>query len=496
MKYYKNKGFTLAEFLVVLAVISIILIASKPIMTVRKNMQNFDIDAVSCLKSEFFEPESEACEQSIEKCRFNSGKACDTIKYVADHGRASEQNTARQVLRGICDQGGEEACKYFVDSCIKDSDSCDLNKSDNDLNFYLLQPAKSKNLGRIKVKKYANTYLLQGLNTLTSEVQAACSAGGDTACIMLAEQCKTNSHWDSCRILLDNCTGGSEMACKQGYMYNMNKSCKTIRDTFNPHKETSAAQISKLEMPASGIFMITPMGWESRSKDISASKKPFRVYCNMELDDDPDDNEPPGGWTLVMKQKKGDGTTLRGDKDIWTASDLKNFSSDYYLDDKVEFMNVDKDKHQNFVSRGFRLVPVEYKLLLAASNESTYWTHDAQGASAQQLFAIPKKMSEPANNLRPDWFIGSSVDPKTRFPDGTTIIRSASKDFNHQQVFRSDVSCGVRWGWTANDMTSNRQRGSHKACGGLGAYGEEYGGRKMGNAEGAWQPADLYLYVK
>ncbi len=491
MKHRNKKGFTLAEFLVVLAVISIVLIASKPIMTVRKNMQNFDIDTISCLKAETFDKTTDSCEQAIEKCRFNSGKACDTIKYIADHGKTGEQASARQVLRDLCDVGGEEACKYFVDSCIKDSAKCDISGSDNDVNYYLTLPASSSNIGRIEVKKYAGPYLLQGIATLTNQVKTSCDAGGDSACIILAEQCKTNSHWDSCKILIDNCTGGSKIACKQGYMYNMNKTCKTIRDTFNPHYQVDT---SDLDVPASGVFRITPLGWDKDDPDIR--KRPFKVYCEMEIDDDTSDNEPPGGWTLVMKQKKGDGETLQGDKDIWTVADLEVGSDKHYLNDEEDDDPFRSDADQNFVSKGFRLVPVEYKLLLEAANESTFWTHDVQGSSAWQLFGSPTMLSEGTNSVRPDWFIGSVASPETKYPNGENIT-SASDRFNHQQIYNStDTYCSVRWGWTANNNTSSSLKGSHNSCGGLGAYGISYGGKWMNYSKHVWQKATLYLYVK
>ncbi len=491
MKHYNNKGFTLAEFLVVLAVISILLIASKPIMTVRKNMQNFDIDTVSCLKVDSFDKSAESCKQSIDKCRFNSGKACDTLKYIADHGKTAEQNSAKQILKELCDNGGEEACKYFVDSCIKDSGKCDISGSDYDVNYYLTLSAGSDNLGRIEVKKYAGPYLLQGIATLTKQVKASCDAGGDSACILLAEQCKTNSHWDSCKILINNCTNSSKIACKQGYMYNINKSCKTIRDTFNPHNQPD---ISTLDIPASGIYRITPLGWDLDHSELKY--RPFKVFCDMEMDDDTGDDEPAGGWTLVMKQKQGDGTTLEGNKDIWTVADLEVGSNKHYLNDEEDddaFRNRD---NQNFVSKGFRLVPVEYKLLLEASNESTYWIHDAQGSSAWQLFGSPTQLSDPANSQRPNWFIGSVASPVTQYPNGTSIT-SANNLFNHQQIYNStDTYCSVRWGWTANNNSGTSLKGSHNSCGGLGAYGTSYGGSWMLGNKGAWQPATLYLFVK
>lgn len=488
----KKCGFTLAEFLVVLAVTSVLLMAVMPVVTIRKKIDKYDLDAISCIRSENASNlESKACRDLIDKCKSNAGNSCDTMFYFAKHGKDKDKAASRKVLRKLCDGGAAVACQYFIDSCKKDSSQCDIGGTDDesDLRFYLNLENNSDNIGRLKIKDGIKSYYFAGNPNILKEVADACKNEGETACMVFIEACTIKKDLGACKTLIDSCTDGSSVACKLGHDYNLNKTCKSIRDIFNPNR---LAVIPN--PPATGIYKITPVGWNT--KDGDTENDPFKVYCNMTLDDDPNDSEPAGGWTLVMKQKKGDGETLQGDNKYWTNADL--LLKNAVLNDKESYMNVDDN---NFISRGFRTVPVTSMLLLDAANEDTHWTHETVSPSAFQAFGTPLILTEGPNSLRPNWFVHAKNMPCD--PDSSEEceryyeLGSACNVFNHEQHFQGspDPHCAVRWGWTA-DNKYNTQPGSHNTCGGLGAYGIRYGKSLMSKNKGIWQPDTLYLYVK
>lgn len=215
-----------------------------------------------------------------------------------------------------------------------------------------------------------------------------------------------------------------------------------------------------------GVYKIKP-----------TSAAAFDVYCNM--------TEDSYGWTLVMKQKQGDGATLQGDTAYWTNSATAP------LADTVANMS---ESDVNFVSRAFTQVP-GVRLMMKVSNSTTRQFKDLVFASPFAAFQAVnlKKYSDDCNSNRPNWFINA-----TTYPNGTAIL-SSRFEFNHGQVVPADTNtiiCGARWGWTANENACGLAPGSHDACGGLGGYGTNYGLSWMSNNKGAWQPGIIMLYVR
>src|SRR5690606_21604460 len=92
-----------------------------------------------------------------------------------------------------------------------------------------------------------------------------------------------------------------------------------------------------------GVYRISPVG------------QPMDVYCNQSTEG--------GGWTLLMKQAKGDGITLQGDAIYWLTGQV--------LNDDPSGRNLNDG---NFVSAAFgKLLASQF--MLQASNESTVKIH-------------------------------------------------------------------------------------------------------------------------
>ena len=216
----------------------------------------------------------------------------------------------------------------------------------------------------------------------------------------------------------------------------------------------------------SGVYSISYDGTGSFNSTLS-------VYCNMTTNG--------GGWTLVMKQKANDGLTLQGDGGYFTsvsATTLNDVNANLGIND------------ENLVTRAFQTVPVT-QLMLAASNEATVQTNSVSATSALAAFmATPSDFLDDVNATRPNWFIRTS-----NYPNGAAITGSRF-GFNIRQRYTNSNFCAARWGWTANQDAAGVSVGSSDSCGGLGAYGVQYGSSFMSGSKNIWQPATLFLYVK
>jgi hypothetical protein len=217
----------------------------------------------------------------------------------------------------------------------------------------------------------------------------------------------------------------------------------------------------------SGVYRIAPAGM------------PFDVYCDMVGNGE--------GWTLLMKQAAGDGTTLEGDTGYWTNGTT--------LNDNSGSLNTGDG---NFVSQAFRtLTTTSYRLTTPVESTAQFQTTGAMtavvafGNGNRTLYSDDVGASGTVTD--PNWFIHA-----TTYPTGITITTSRF-GFNFAEYvapYSGSVACSARWGWSSNENPQGNQPGSHDACGGLGAYGSTYGAAYgMGNRN-AWQPGTLYLWAK
>ena len=208
---------------------------------------------------------------------------------------------------------------------------------------------------------------------------------------------------------------------------------------------------------------------------INLGGTPTDVYCNQTLNG--------GGWTLLMKQAQGDGTTLQGDTTYWTnGTTLNDNSTGRTVSDG------------NFVSAAFARLAVT-QFMLQAANESAYQMNVVSPAqTAQSAFSNAKTLTYTDGagvpTTYPNWYVRT-----TTYPNGTALDQ-ARFGFNIVEYNSGGPwTCGVRWGWSGN-QDGNTTPGSADACGGLGGYGSQYGASFMNNNKGAWNPATLYLWAK
>lgn len=178
-----NKGISLVEMMFSLIIICLIIITIAPAMTLRRTIQNYDASSIACIKSDLGNTAAASCIQSINNCKYSQNNACDTLTFYADHGNLSpnnEQTAAKGVLKAVCDAGGEEACRYFITSCQKDSASCDIGG--NDLSYYLNILPSDSLAGRTAIQYLTMPYYNLQYSNIKTLVDNLCCPTVNTAC--------------------------------------------------------------------------------------------------------------------------------------------------------------------------------------------------------------------------------------------------------------------------------------------------------------------------
>ncbi|OGI20549.1 MAG: hypothetical protein A2287_11070 [Candidatus Melainabacteria bacterium RIFOXYA12_FULL_32_12] len=178
-------GFSLAEVLLSLMLVSIIFVMTLPLMLVKKGHKGIDLSTVTCVVTEQAgDPESDACSSSIERCKQDQNNACDTLLYYAEEGSVDEKTAARSILKEVCDEGGKRGCEYFANRCKDDNSTCDI-AGDNDLRYYLNLPVDTINSGKLKIIDIAQNFYNYGYSNITDQVDSyTCCPDLYTACII------------------------------------------------------------------------------------------------------------------------------------------------------------------------------------------------------------------------------------------------------------------------------------------------------------------------
>ncbi|OGI20550.1 MAG: hypothetical protein A2287_11075 [Candidatus Melainabacteria bacterium RIFOXYA12_FULL_32_12] len=218
-------GLSLSEMLFVLAMSSILLAAIFPLFKLKIGTNGQDPYAITCAKAELAaDPGSDSCLEAIKRCKYSQNKACETLGFYADHGSTNEQTAAKTILREVCDQGGQDACQYFIKSCQKDIANCNVSGSSDDLHYYLNMLVNDANNGRIKIEDIIKSYYNKGYANIVSEIDGTCcNPGFNTACrVNGVTSCKWAKRFNSSLDELDSCgdaNGASIVLDDSGNIY-------------------------------------------------------------------------------------------------------------------------------------------------------------------------------------------------------------------------------------------------------------------------------------
>jgi len=263
-----HKAFSLVEAIVTMLIMSIIVLASMPVMTkLATTKAGLDKNSLSCIQDSTainslynssngtttLPSEGTACYGSVTGCRYDQGKACDTLIWQAENGTTTTNKTAaKKILRAACDQGGETACDWFIKQCLQNPGSspnyCDNTNDFMDITYYLnLADNDSTNIGRLYMTDELTKLIERGITKISDEVNKDClNSLSSTSCTL-----PTPSN------LIISCNSGSADACKLAYNYNYNRSCNQVKTSW-------------LESPT-GNYKLTPNG----------STSPVTTNCDM-----------------------------------------------------------------------------------------------------------------------------------------------------------------------------------------------------------------------
>ena len=233
-------AFTLAEALVSLLMIGIVITVTIPIMTQMSEIKTGnDKQAMKCIINDASEigydtdtgdttipAEGTDCYAAITKVRLGTKNTLDTIKWKANHGTTEEQTAAKIILRTACDQGGENACDYFIHICKTSGSSdypyCDDISSYFDITYYLKKPNTTTNQGsRYIIDKLEGSYP-DRIGRVRDEVFSDC----------IVELSSIACTFDP-QIYIKECNLGNILGCRVVYTKNYMQSCTEVKTAWN-----------------------------------------------------------------------------------------------------------------------------------------------------------------------------------------------------------------------------------------------------------------------
>ena len=192
---FKKNGFSMAEALVLLLLVSIALAVTVPVITSR-TPEGVDKNVIDCILSNatgiVFDgdghittyPESGSCYAAYFGCQIDKQDSCNTLRFYADgQGTADQQTAALKILRASCDKGGKTACDYFLSRCVGNEANCSSPDNKLTLRYYLNLPADVANAGRAYIENKGTDYYSWNMTTFVNAVNTVCpNCGNLTAC--------------------------------------------------------------------------------------------------------------------------------------------------------------------------------------------------------------------------------------------------------------------------------------------------------------------------
>lgn len=198
MKNIKRSGFSLAGAMIFMLVTSFAIMASIPLMTQKSDLEtNTSSYAQECILKDGADLNSKACIGAITGCAKGVEKDCQSLFFYADSNEAETFKLARS----ICDDGGEQACKFLMDQCVQDENDCNFSSgNENDLRYYLDLPGSDSNPGRAFIEELGTAYYDQGMPYFKAAVGEACNDEYSdtqtllsTACVIMGRELVTEN---------------------------------------------------------------------------------------------------------------------------------------------------------------------------------------------------------------------------------------------------------------------------------------------------------------
>lgn len=295
MNRINNKGFSLAEVLIAMMLISMLMVISMPAITKMTAGSGLDSEVRNCLITENGNSLSESCKVTLDSCKFNRKNSCNTLRYFSEKSTdPAVQVSARTLLRDICNEGGQKACDLIFERCITDNTFC--HNSSLDLDYYLSLPSNSTNTGASYILAKGKELFFggNGLTNIVNKIQSVCddcNTDNNLACMI---KCSIpsgggNSTSGNAQDSISQCNQGNTTACDIAYNNSWNRSCEQIKNAW-----PAAVGINNT---ADDIYKIRPTGISNA----------YNTFCDM----------TNGGWTLAMSMI-GSSSTFKYSSGYWS----------------------------------------------------------------------------------------------------------------------------------------------------------------------------------
>ena len=203
----KNEGFSIAEVMIALLVLSAVLAVTMPILIQSPWTKNgFDKYAASCVLGNAtdigYNPASgnttmppstsSQCYRAITNCVNGRTQSLNTLAWYASNGTSNQQYAANVALRAACDQGATAACDYFVNTCVTQGSPnppyCH-NQNYFDITYYLNLLPGTSNKGLAYIINRLQKQFPQIITSLINELTNDCSNNSaDAACTVMSPQ--------------------------------------------------------------------------------------------------------------------------------------------------------------------------------------------------------------------------------------------------------------------------------------------------------------------
>lgn len=248
-KKFNQKGFSLAEALIMLLIVGVISAATVPMMTkMSENISNSDEKTLDCISANSStgwynettgatsDPEAgSTCGITINNIIYKKENTLYSTIRTADNGTSAEKLIAKKLLRAACDNGSAKACDYFINTCWKSGSAnipfCDDTATFLDLTYYLHQTTSSTNKGVAYIKTKMQTQLTKNVTNLFNQISYACSYNQSPN---NGQNLNSNIACDltNAQFLITACNNGYTGACYAAYSRGYNTSCTAAKTNW------------------------------------------------------------------------------------------------------------------------------------------------------------------------------------------------------------------------------------------------------------------------
>lgn len=391
-----KSGFSLAEIMLSMMIISILIAISIPAITKLRASSGFDVNSRNCIITDNADNSTSSCKAAIDNCKYNRSGSCSTIAYFIDKNIGATQTAALKLAKYACDQGGFNACDIFLNRCLG-SGVCD-DGSNYDLESYLNMASNDSNVGRAYIQDKGNLfYHVNQLVNIKTAVDAKCGScpGTDiTACKIKCPATSSASSDPAYEVAITNCNNGNATACTQAYNNNWNRSCKDIANIW-----TNSLGLNNR---VNDTYKLT---YDAGGGTIGS----YNAFCDI----------ANGGWTLVMKIKGSSGNFVYNSNNWTTCNQSLNpqYADETTVEDHINYSycNIPITYGAKFTGGGMSYIYLTTSTSLNTLVITTAPSTTIGLATYQKLFATSDACSNSSGTGNPEGFTKGSF----RFGYGT-----------------------------------------------------------------------------